>query len=233
MVEGILFESRMKIAVPPIDEPVKLREKAYANFTERLLARDIRPGQFVSQRELVDITGMPLGAIRELIPRLEADGLIKTVPQRGMQVAHVDVNLIRNAFQFRLILEKAATAEFVCQAPASELERLREAHEGVLSAAINGISAELMARAQATDWNLHYTVIDALGNEIISKAYRVNAIKVLLIRQEYTRMSADLVVPVMREHLSIINAFETRDPALAVNAMADHINNARSRALRM
>ena len=35
---------------------------------------------------------MSLGAIRELIPRLEADGLITTVPQRGMQIAHVDLN---------------------------------------------------------------------------------------------------------------------------------------------
>jgi DNA-binding GntR family transcriptional regulator len=32
----------------------KLREQAYASFTEHLLARDIRPGQFVSQRELVE-----------------------------------------------------------------------------------------------------------------------------------------------------------------------------------
>ena len=35
------------------NEPIRLREKAYASFTEHLLARDVRPGQFVSQRELV------------------------------------------------------------------------------------------------------------------------------------------------------------------------------------
>ncbi len=83
----------------------KLRDRAYDSFTERLLSREIKPGQFISQRELVEITNMPLGAIRELIPRLEAEGLITTVPQRGMQVAHVDLNLIRNAYQFRMFLE--------------------------------------------------------------------------------------------------------------------------------
>ncbi len=92
--------------------PVKLRDKAYDSFTERLLARDIKPGQFVSQRELVEMTGMTLGAIRELIPRLEAEGLVTTVPQRGMQIAHVDLSLIRNAYQFRLFLESQATALF-------------------------------------------------------------------------------------------------------------------------
>ena len=51
-------------------QPVKLRDKAYAEFTRHLFQREIRPGQFVSQRELVALTGMPLGAIRELVPRL-------------------------------------------------------------------------------------------------------------------------------------------------------------------
>ncbi len=56
---------------------MKLRDQAYQRFTRGLLAREIRAGQFVSQRELTELTGMPLGAIRELIPRLEADGLIR------------------------------------------------------------------------------------------------------------------------------------------------------------
>src|SRR5262249_56909854 len=90
--------------------PMRLREKAYERFTRHLLALDIRPGQFISQRELVALTDMPLGAIREMIPRLEADGLIITVPKRGLQIANVDVKLVRNAFQLRTILEKEAGA---------------------------------------------------------------------------------------------------------------------------
>jgi len=74
-------------------EPVRLREQAYASFTRHLLARDLLPGQFVSQRELVAFTGLPLGAIREIVPRLEAEGLLTTIPQRGMQIAHIDVQL--------------------------------------------------------------------------------------------------------------------------------------------
>jgi DNA-binding GntR family transcriptional regulator len=109
--------------------PLKLRDKAYDSFTERLLARDILPGQFVSQRELVEITNMPLGAIRELIPRLEAEGLITTVPQRGMQIAHVDLNLVRNAYQFRLFLESQATALFAVERSDEAVAALRHSHE--------------------------------------------------------------------------------------------------------
>src|SRR6476661_10797038 len=109
-----------------------LRERAYESFTHHLLARDIRPGQFVSQRELVELTGLPLGAIRELIPRLEAEGLIRTVPQRGMQIAHIDLTLIRDAFQFRLCLEKEAVSLFARTASEATLRELRATHEDIL-----------------------------------------------------------------------------------------------------
>jgi DNA-binding GntR family transcriptional regulator len=44
-----------------------LRDQAYQRFTRGLLAREIRPGQFVTQRELSELTGMSLGAIREMM----------------------------------------------------------------------------------------------------------------------------------------------------------------------
>jgi DNA-binding GntR family transcriptional regulator len=209
----------------------KLREKAYDRFTHHLLARDIRPGQFVSQRQLVELTGLSLGAIRELVPRLESEGLIKTVPQRGMQIAHVDLSLIRDAFQFRLFMESAAVAIFTAEASDVVLAQLRHEHEGILAKHRGGVTAELVARAQAVDWNLHWTIIASLGNAIIADAYRVNSIKVRLIRQEQTLLSEALVTPVMQEHLAIIDAIETRDPPQAVTAMEAHINSARSRAL--
>jgi DNA-binding GntR family transcriptional regulator len=211
----------------------KLREKAYDRFTRHLLAKELKPGQFVSQRELVALTGMPLGAIRELIPRLEAEGLIRTVPQRGMQIAHLDLNLIRDAYQFRQFLEGPATRLFVRSASEETLRRLRERHDEVLHrASTEGHSPELEALAQATDWDMHDQIIDALGNEIISKTYRVNSIKIRLIRNAATRID-DLVVPVMEEHVGIIERMQARDEAGAEAAMTAHILRARNRALGM
>jgi DNA-binding GntR family transcriptional regulator len=210
---------------------ITLRDQAYQRFTHGLLAREIRAGQFVSQRELAEITGMSLGAIREMVPRLEADGLIRTVPKRGMQVAQVDVSLIRNAFQFRLILEREAAASFAQHAPMAEFDRLREAHEAVLGAAARAVTPALILQAQATDDGMHATIVDALGNDIVSNYYRVNSLKIRLIRQAQTRIDAALVVPVMEDHLAVIAVLRTRDPVRAATAMADHINRARDRAL--
>ena len=208
-----------------------LRTHAYSNFTERLLARDIEPGQIVSQRELVALTGMPLGAIREMIPRLEADGLIRTVPKRGLQVLAVDLALIRDAFQLRRLLEGEAFACYAKTGPAAEIRAFTEAHLDIAEQARRGVDADLLERAQRLDWSLHDRVIDALGNRIVSDIHRVNAIKIRLIRNANTRLEPALVRSVMDEHLRILEALEQRDPAAARAAIDAHVDGAKARAL--
>ncbi|NIZ00900.1 GntR family transcriptional regulator [Thalassospira lucentensis] len=207
------------------------RSEAYDSFTEHLLSRAIHPGQFISQRELVEITGIPLSAIRELIPRLETDGLITTVPQRGMQIAHIDLDLVRNAFQLRFFLELEAARLFTRQASDETIAKLRKEHEDVLKSAANGITPELLEHAQNVDWSLHDQIIDALDNEIIAKIYKVNSVKIRLIRQERFRLTDKLLQTVMNDHLAIIAAFEKRDPELAADCLRQHLENARGRAL--
>ncbi|WP_320197753.1 GntR family transcriptional regulator [Agrobacterium sp. rho-13.3] len=212
-------------------EQTTLREKAYESFTHHLLARDVRPGQFISQRRLVELTGLPLGAIREAIPRLEADGLIKTVPQRGLQVAHIDINLIREAFQFRIFMEKEAVAIFTRTASNDTIARMIKEHRDIDEADRNGQgSPELDARAQAVDWGMHDAFIDSLGNSIISNAYRVNSIKMRLINQERFRIAGH-IKSVMEEHLTILEAIERRSAEEAAERLVAHIRNARDRAL--
>jgi DNA-binding GntR family transcriptional regulator len=211
--------------------PRQLRWQAYDRFQQQLMAARIRPGQFVSQRELAALTGLPLGAIREVIPRLEAEGLLVTVPQRGLQVANVDVKLVRNAFQLRIALEKEATAQFVVSATGEQLDEIEAAHRDVVKRASRGVTPALLDAAQAVDWGLHDAMIDALGNEIISSIYRVNSLRIRLIRLDRVTLTAESLQPAMAEHLALIDALRTRDPARAVAAMEAHLTHARNRAL--
>ena len=209
----------------------RLRDDAYSSFTEKLLARDIQPGQIVSQRELVELTGMPLGAIREMIPRLEADGLIRTVPKRGLQVLSIDLELIRNAFQLRRIIETEAFSVYCSNAPDDDIARIASEHRRTRVKAKAGVSPELLDSAQRMDWAFHDHVVNAIGNRIISDIHRVNAIKIRLIRNADTRMLPELVVSVIDEHLAVIEALEARDADATVKAVHAHIDSAKRRAL--
>jgi len=209
-----------------------LRVQAYESFQQQILQANIRPGQFISQRELMQLLGMPLGAVRELIPRLEAEGLLRTVPQRGLQIAHVDLKLINNAFQFRLVLEREAATRFCTSVSDADLATIGEAHRRIIERARRGpVDDVLLTDATTVDWGLHDLMIDALGNELISEAYRINSLRVRLIKLESSMLSPDALLPAMEEHLWFIEALARRDPAEVARRLGHHIESAHRRVL--
>jgi DNA-binding GntR family transcriptional regulator len=177
---------------------------------------------------------MPLGAVREMIPRLEAGGLIKTVPQRGLQIAHVDLKLIRNAFQVRAMIEREAMLHFVHSASDENSTPLKPA-----TAILRRASAQpdqdrrLLDDAQAMDWGLHDRMVDALGNDIVSEMYRVNSLRVRLIKLEHSVITPARLIPAMQEHLLFITALQARDVVQGSRACCMPTSRARApRAVR-
>ena len=74
-------------------------------------------------------------------------------------------------------------------------------------------------------------MVDALGNEIISAIYRVNSLRIRLIRLDRVTLNAQALLPAMDEHLALIAALRTRDPWTASMSIEAHLTSARNRAL--
>jgi len=220
------------MSTKPCVPPSSLRAQAYASFQQQIVDANIRPGQFISQRELMQLLDMPLGAVRELIPRLEAEGLLKTVPQRGLQVAHVDLKLIKNAFQLRQLLEREAASRFVTTVSDRDLAAIEQSHLDIVQRARGSvIDDDLLKDATAVDWGLHDLMIDALGNELISEVYRINSLRVRLIKLEGSTLSPQVLIPAMEEHLWFIEALKRRDAQAVLERLSHHIESAHLRVL--
>ncbi|CAN5500913.1 GntR family transcriptional regulator [soil metagenome] len=212
--------------------PTTQRSLAYQGFRQQIIDARIRPGQFVSQRELMRLLEMPLAAVREMVPRLEAAGLIKAVPKRGLQVANVDMKLIRNAWQVRAMVEREATQHFAQTANAATIERLIAEHQAILDRALAPRPDDALEKdAQAVDWGLHDLMVDSIGNEILSEIYRVNSLHVRLIRFDADSMRPVQVVPGMREHLQFLRTLASGDREGALAHMNAHIENSKHRVL--
>jgi DNA-binding GntR family transcriptional regulator len=208
-----------------------LRLQAYEAIVERLVFRQLLPGQFVTQRELVELCGLPLGPIREAIPRLEANGLIATLRQRGLQIASIDVRFVRNAYRLRRILESEATVHAARRAPVAFLERLEAEHRAILARMADPLPEAVADEAQRVDWAMHEALIDFLDNELVTEVYRVNSIKVRMASQQRLRVTGANIGRVMHEHMKIIEALKTRDAEASVAAVREHIDRSMAIAL--
>jgi DNA-binding GntR family transcriptional regulator len=206
------------VSAPP------LRLQAYEAIVERLVFRRLLPGQFVTQRELVELCGLPLGAIREAIPRLEADGLIFTHGQRGLQIASIDVRFVRNAYRLRRILECEAATHAARHAPAAFLEKFEAEHRAILARMVDPLPQAVADEAQRVDWAMHEALVGLLDNELVTEVYRVNSIKVRMASQQRLRVTGANIGRVMKEHMKIIEAIKSGDSEGSAAAVRDHID---------
>jgi DNA-binding GntR family transcriptional regulator len=214
--------------------PTTQRSLAYQGFRQQIIDARIRPGQFISQRELMGLLGMSLAAVREMVPRLEAAGLIRAVPKRGLQVAPVDMKLIRNAWQVRAMVEREATLHFARTATLTVVDEQIAAHKAILARALAPQSdASLEKDAQAVDWGLHDMMVDEIGNEILSEIYRVNSLHVRLIRFDAEALRPMQVVPAMREHLAFLQSLAEGRPDEALDRMVAHIESSKRRVIEV
>src|SRR6185312_1333885 len=146
-----------------------MREVAYERFKAELFKRNLAPGQFVSQGELCELLDVPLGPTREALKRLEAESLVRLIPQRGIQIADIGVTLIHEAFEFRAILELAAVRRFAREADDATIAKLERDTTDMLRRLDGGSNDDpkLIDAALQVDWGMHTMMIDAIGNRIL------------------------------------------------------------------
>lgn len=213
-------------------ELAPVKQAAYDRFREALFDGRLRPGQFVSQRELVSLLGLSIGALRELLPRLQTEGLLRVMPQRGIQVTQIDLPMIRDAFQFRLALEREAVLAAVQRMPDAVVEEQLRLHRAAIDGAAAGAPGVYEA-AQQLDDGFHRLLVSGTGNDLLIQAYAVNAIRIRLIRHDRITLTPEVLPNALGDHLAIIEAIGRRDAHAAAETLERHIHNARDRATRL
>ena len=186
---------------------------AYDLIKEKIFARVLKPGQFVTQAELANLLGVSIGPLREAIQQLMWEELVLVIPQRGIQIAQTNIKQVREAFQLRKILEKEAVRNFIKNVSDENVERSQAAKA----------DDSLLVDVLNVDFGFHETIIDELKNDLISQVFKRNfdKIRIAWIESAYTH---EIVDPAMKEHLLILEAIKKRDPAAADKAVENHLD---------
>jgi DNA-binding GntR family transcriptional regulator len=215
----------------PRSQDGSVRGSAYERFQVNLLSGKIRPGELVSQRELVAMLDVSLGALRELLPRLEAEGLLTVIPQRGIQITAIDIRMIRNAYQLRMALEREAVISAIEMVSTDALQRQLAIHRDILERAARNTTEALLHEAQEVDFGMHRFLMAATENEQLIRSYEIVGIRVRLINIDRMRLTPTVLPQALGDHLRILEAIMNRDRTSAVSAMEHHVIEARNRAV--
>lgn len=220
---------RKSVAV--LGEGSRLSDVAYARILEILFERRLPAGAFVSQAELVALTGVPVGPLRDALRVLDAEGVVTIHPRTGIQFVKPGMELTRSTYQFRGIIESAAVATFAETAPDSEIEMIERRHREVIDRVQrDGLPPHVLSELEALEDLLHGSIVTTLNNPLIDSSYRRVRNYLRLIRLD-RRITPPLALRSLREHAAILEACRRRNPTDAVAALRAHFSAALQRSL--
>lgn len=86
--------------------PQKLMDGAYIRLENMIVTGVLKPGQWVSEIELVKLSGFSRAPVRSAIQRLSDQLLLATYPKRGTQVCPIDYTLQFRSLELRRVVER-------------------------------------------------------------------------------------------------------------------------------
>lgn len=213
-------------------KPTDLTQQTYIVLKDRILARQLRPGERISVDEVAHALGVSRTPVSSALKRLAGEGLVAIVPRVGTFVSRLTARDIDEIFEVRLLIERYAaqmlfnngTVDPFLEHVASALARMEEAMDDD-----DYSDYETFITA---DRDMHLALIELTGNQRLLDMYRELNVHVAITRAHYMRSIED-ARQAHQEHMAIIDAFEQGELSLVEQRIEEHIDHVRIRILEL
>jgi DNA-binding GntR family transcriptional regulator len=206
-----------------------LREQVLELLREAILDFRYEPGQRLIERELIEEIGVSRTTIREVLRELETEGLVITIPQRGVQVVVPTPQEASEIYEVRAALEGFAARRFVERATDEQVAALRTAAEIYAETAVEGASIRQILDAKD---KFYRVLVDGAGNQAIATILSTLQARVRAMRAaSMSRPGRPQAAAV--ELFALVSAAERRDADAAERASVEHLANSSSSGLQV
>lgn len=184
---------------------------------DMIIAGDLPPGGRISERMLTERLGVTRTPLREAFKILEAEGLVRIVPNRGAEVMTLSLAEIEAAIEVLIGLESVA-AELACaRGTAAQFAAIEEIHRRMVDCQRTG---DLMGYFHLNQ-DIHQRIVDCAGNAALSRVYRTESARIRRFRFAGNRSAARWARAVI-EHEQILDALQQREGTLLRELLRAH-----------
>jgi DNA-binding GntR family transcriptional regulator len=188
-----------------------------------------KPGSHLVEAQIAQLHGVSRTPVRAAIARLEGDGLIETIPNRGAFVSRWTDTDFEEIYGLRVRLEPYATRLAAGKMDGAELDRL----DGIAVDMVELLDAGKdgwIERCTELNAELHAAILQGSGSQRLISI--VTALTELpLVRRAISLYPREMLRRNFEQHIQILQALRQGDGEWAESLMAAHILGARQ-ALR-
>lgn len=211
-----------------IARPNSLAGDVYDAIFAQLMSLEIAPGARITVDNLVRALNVSHTPIREALGRLEGEGLVLRAHLVGYSAApQVSRDRFDELYELRMLLEPEAASRAAARMNDASIAKLQ--HLAGVMAADHGQDEQLRYSDFARqDAEFHDQILEIAGNGLIRDALRMQHTHFHIFRLMFHRR---VTVEALHEHEALLEAFRRGSPEMAREAMAEHIQNSRTRLL--
>ncbi|QCR20215.1 GntR family transcriptional regulator [Agrococcus sp. SGAir0287] len=228
-IPGVTETAAQRWAAAPVGRvaaPVK--EQVVTAIRDAILDFQLRPGDRLVEREIIESMEVSRATVREAISVLASEGLVTIVPQKGAHVTSPSLEDAEDLYEVRASLESLVVRRFI--------DRANDVEVAQLVATVDRMAERLDEPPTIVDFlkakDAFYDVLLA-GARSASLTQLLGSIQARVRLLRVTSLStADRLPHVVHEMREIVEAIEARNPDRAARLMAEHIHMASRLALR-
>ncbi len=198
-----------------------LKENVTNLLRQSIIDGTLPSGEDLNQAQIAERLGISRGPVREALGQLEQEGLIRSVPYKGVVVTPLDPTYVRELYSLRIALETFALKIGMARRDPEDIDTLSRIVDAMRTAAKVGDAREL-ARL---DLRFHSTIIRMGRNGLLERAW--TPLKLGVQRCLHTRHriygSLDEVVGT---HPELLDAIRLGDVSAACDILEQHIVDA-------
>lgn len=204
-----------------------LREQVIAALREAILDFQLKPGQRLVERELIEMLGVSRTTVREALRELTSEGLVTVVPQKGAIVTAPSLDDAMDLYEVRAALESLVVKRFVERATDEQVERLAATIDNL--AELSEDSTDIRELLAAKD-KFYAVLIEGANSSAMQQLLEGIQARVQVLRA--TSLSeAGRIGEVVVELRAVVDAIARRDSRRAQKLCAAHIEAAARTAL--
>ncbi|MPV39065.1 GntR family transcriptional regulator [Georgenia subflava] len=208
---------------PPVQ-----RESTPAVLARRLrraiVAGDLAPGARLGEVDLAERLGVGRGPLREAMQRLTQEGLLVSVPNRGLFVVELTADDVRDIYLARTAVERCAVAEVVRRGGSEPAEALDRVLATMAEAARTGDDERL----GELDLQFHEVLVEAAGSARLVRMHRTLVTETRLCLRGLSGTYPEELVRVA-EHSAIVEALRGGDADAADRLLVEHMEDGLAR----
>ncbi|MDI3534485.1 MAG: hypothetical protein PWQ82_850 [Thermosediminibacterales bacterium] len=199
-----------------------LRARIYNHLKDDILAGKYKTGDNLVEMKLAKELGVSRTPIREALRQLELEGLVISIPNKGVIVQGISKQDLEDIYTIRYLIEGLAARWAIVRITDSELKEMEQTLDLIEFYTIKG---------DAEKW----CELDTEFHEIIFRASKSKPLWNILSNFHHFTISsrlASLKVPgrmkkALEEHRAVLEAFKERDAAKAEKALKEHVLGAK------